>query len=178
MADEEKRNEKRLARRYRRHVLRERPRYVGWWWAPPESIEQMRGMIDVFRDNIEDTLERIFPSVPLFPGLKQPRVDILDLGDAFQVVADMPGVQKEDFNIDLTPERVEINAESSKETERKGEEYTYRERGYASYRRVLDLPADVLPDKAEASFKNGVLELNLPKKEPTEVEKKTRVEIK
>jgi HSP20 family molecular chaperone IbpA len=43
---------------------------------------------------------------------------------------------------------------------------------------VLDLPADVLTDKAEASFKNGVLEINLPKKEPTEVEKTTRVQIK
>jgi HSP20 family protein len=90
----------------------------------------------------------------------------------------MPGVPKEDITIDLTPERVEINAESSKETERKEDEYTYRERGYASYRRTLDLPADVLPNKAQASFKNGVLELNLPKKEPTEIEKKTRVTIK
>jgi HSP20 family protein len=43
---------------------------------------------------------------------------------------------------------------------------------------VLDLPADVLPDKAEASFNNGVLEVTLPKKEPTEVETKTRVQIK
>ena len=72
----------------------------------------------------------------------------------------------------------EISAESSTETERKDEDYTYRERGYASYRRVLDLPADVLPDKAEASFNNGVLEVTLPKKEPTEVETKTRVQIK
>lgn len=90
----------------------------------------------------------------------------------------MPGVHKEDITIDLTPERVEINAESSKETERKEEEYIYRERGYASYRRALDLPSDVQPDTAEASFKNGVLERNLPKKEPTEIEKKTRVTIK
>ncbi len=73
MADEEKRNEKRLVRRYWRHMLRERPRYVSWWWAPPESIEEMRCMIDVFRDNMDDTLERIFPSAPSFPELKQPR---------------------------------------------------------------------------------------------------------
>ena len=143
MSDEEKSSEKRLARRYRRHVLRERRRPIGWWWAIPE--------------------------------LKRPRVDVLDLGDALQVVADMPGVQKEDIKIDVTPQRVEISAESSTETERKEEEYACRERGYASYRRVLDLPAHVLPDRTEASFENGVLELNLPKKEPT-VEK--RVEIK
>jgi HSP20 family protein len=147
-----------------------------YWMS--DSFGEMRRMLDTFRANMEDTLERVFPSQASLPALKQPRVDILDLGDALQVVADMPGVQKEDIEINLTPERVEISAESSTETERKEEDYTDRERGYASYRRVLDLPADVLPDKAEASFKNGVLEVTLPKKEPTEVETKTRVQIK
>jgi HSP20 family protein len=163
MTDEKKDEEKRITPK-------------DYWMS--DSFSEMRRMLDTFRANMEDTLERVFPSQASLPALKQPRVDILDLGDTLQVVADMPGVQKEDIEINLTPERVEISAESSTETERKEEEYTYRERGYASYRRVLDLPADVLPDKAEASFKNGVLEMNLPKKEPTEVEKKTRVQIK
>jgi HSP20 family protein len=163
MTDEKKDEEKRIAPK-------------DYWMS--DSFSEMRRLLDTFRANMEDTLERVFPSQASLPALKQPRVDILDLGDALQVVADMPGVRKEDIEINLTPERVEISAESSTETERKEEEYTYRERGYASYRRVLDLPADVLTDKAEASFKNGVLEINLPKKEPTEVEKKTRVQIK
>jgi len=163
MTDEKKDEEKRIAQK-------------DYWTS--DSFSEMRRLLDTFRANMEDTLERVFPSQASLPALKQPRVDILDLGDALQVVADMPGVRKEDIEINLTPERVEISAESSTETERKEEEYTYRERGYASYRRALDLPADVLTDKAEASFKNGVLEINLPKKEPTEVEKKTRVQIK
>jgi HSP20 family protein len=163
MTDEKKDEEKRITTK-------------DYWMS--DSFSEMRRLLDTFRANMEDTLERVFPSQASLPALKQPRVDVLDLGDALQVVADMPGVRKEDIEINLTPERVEISAESSTETERKEEEYTYRERGYASYRRMLDLPADVLPDKAEASFKNGVLEINLPKKEPTEVEKKTRVQIK
>jgi len=145
-----------------------------YWMGEP--FAEMRRMLDTFRANMEDTLERVLPSQ--MPALKQPRVDVLDLGHALQVVADMPGVQKEDIEINLTPERIEISAESSTETERKEEDYTYRERGYASYRRMLDLPADVLPDKAEATFKNGVLEVTIPKKEPTEVEKTTRVTVK
>ena len=144
-----------------------------YWMSDP--FAEMRRVLDTFRANMEDTLERVFPSQ--VPALKQPRVDVLDLGDALEVVADMPGVQKEDIEINLTPERIRISAESSTETERK-DEYVYRERGYASYRRVLDLPADVLPDKAEATFKNGVLEVTIPKKEPTEAEKKTRVTVK
>ena len=147
-----------------------------YWMSDP--FAEMRRMLDVFRANMEDALERVFPSEPSLPALKQPRVDILDLGDALQVIADMPGLQKDDIEINLTPERIEIRGESSTETERKDEEYTYRERGFASYRRVVDLPAEVLADKAEATFKNGVLEVNLPKKEPVEAEKKTRVKIK
>jgi len=163
MTDEKKDEEKRLTPK-------------DYWMS--DSFGEMRRLLDTFRANMEETLERVFPSQASLPALKQPRVDILDLGDALQVVADMPGVRKEDIEINLKPERVEISADSSTETERKEEDYTYRERGYASYRRVIDLPADVLPDKAEASFKNGVLEVNLPKKEPTEVEKTTRVQIK
>ena len=163
MTDEKKDEEKRITPK-------------DYWMS--DSFGEMRRLLDTFRANMEETLERVFPSQASLPALKQPRVDILDLGDALQVVADMPGVRKEDIEINLKPERVEISAESSTETERKEEDYTYRERGYASYRRVIDLPADVLPDKAEASFKNGVLEVNLPKKEPTEVEKTTRVQIK
>lgn len=163
MTDEKKDEEKRMTPK-------------DYWMS--DSFSEMRRLLDTFRANMEDTLERVFPSQASLPALKQPSVDVIDLGDALQVVADMPGVQKEDIEINLTPERVEISAESSTETERKEEDYTYRERGYASYRRVIDLPADVLPDKAEASFKNGVLEVNLPKKEPTEVEKTTKVQIK
>jgi HSP20 family molecular chaperone IbpA len=163
MTDEKKDEEKRMTPK-------------DYWMS--DSFSEMRRLLDTFRANMEDTLERVFPSQASLPALKQPSVDVIDLGDALQVVADMPGVQKEDIEINLTPERVEISAESSTETERKDEDYTYRERGYASYRRMLDLPADVLPDKAEASFNNGVLEVTLPKKEPTAVEKKTRVQIK
>jgi len=147
-----------------------------YWMSDP--FAEMRRMLDNFRASMEDTLERVFPSQAPLPALRQPRMDVLDLGEALQVIADMPGVQKDDIEINLTPERIEISAESTTETERKEEEYTYRERGYASYRRMLDLPAAVLPDKAEATFKNGVLEVKIPKKEPTEVEKKTRVTIK
>jgi HSP20 family protein len=163
MTDEKKDEEKRMTPR-------------DYWMSDP--FAEMRRMLDTFRANMEETIERVFPSQASLPALKQPRVDILDLGDALQVVADMPGVQKEDIEINLTPERIEISAESSTETERKEEDYTYRERGYASYRRMLDLPAEVLSDKAEATFKNGVLEVKLPKKEPTEAEKKTRVNVK
>ncbi len=143
-----------------------------------DPFAEMRRMLDNFRMNMDDMFGRMWPSPGGMGSLRQPRVDILDLGNALQVVADMPGVQKDDIEINLTPERLEIEAESKTETERTEEEYTYRERGYSSYRRVLDLPAEVLPDKTEAKFTNGVLEVTMPKKEPTQVEQKKRVAVK
>ncbi len=143
-----------------------------------DPFAEMRRMLDNFRMNMDDMFGRMWPSPGGMGSLRQPRVDILDLGNALQVVADMPGVQKDDIEINLTPERLEIEAESKTETERTEQEYTYRERGFSSYRRVLDLPAEVLPDKAEAKFTNGVLEVTMPKKEPTQVEQKKRVDVK
>ncbi len=143
-----------------------------------DPFAEMRRMLDSFRTNMDEMFGRMWPSPGGMGSLRQPRVDVLDLGNALQVVADMPGVQKDDIEINLTPERLEIEAESKTETERTEEEYTYRERGYSSYRRVLDLPAEVLPDKAEAKFTNGVLEVTMPKKEPTQVEQKKRVAVK
>ena len=163
MTDDDKKEEKRMTPR-------------DYWMTDP--FTEMRRMMDGFRANMEDMIERVFPSQGMTPALKRPRVDIIDVGNALQVVADLPGVQKDDIEINLTTERLEITAESKTETERKEEEYAYRERGYASYRRTLDLPAEVLPDKAEAKFTNGVLEITMPKKEPTAVEKKTRVTVK
>jgi len=54
----------------------------------------------------------------------------------------------------------------------------YRERRYASFKRVLTLPAEVIPEKTEATFSNGLLEVVMPKKEPTPAEKKVNVGIK
>src|SRR5450759_5617247 len=117
MTDEKKDEEKRLTPK-------------DYWMS--DSFGEMRRLLDSFRANMEETLERVFPSQASLPALKQPHVNILDLGNALQVVADMPGVRKEDIELNLKPERVEISAESSTETERKEEDYTYRERGYAS----------------------------------------------
>jgi HSP20 family protein len=74
---------------------------------------------------------------------------------------------------------LEVSAESKTEKEEKEREgeYVYRERGYASFKRVLTLPAEVIPEKTDVTFSNGVLEVIMPKKEPTPAEKKVKVGI-
>jgi HSP20 family protein len=111
---------------------------------------------------------------------REPYADIIDTGAEIKVVVELPGMVKEDITINATSDTLEISAESKTEKEEKeGEgEYVYRERGYASFKRVLTLPAEVIPEKTDATFSNGVLEVVMPKKEPIPAEKKVKVGIK
>jgi HSP20 family protein len=92
------------------------------------------------------------------------RVDVREHEDEVIVVADMPGVEKEDVSINLiNPRTFEISCERKGEKEEKSEGYYMRERIFGSMGRVITLPADVTDEGAAASFKNGVLEVHLRK---------------
>jgi HSP20 family protein len=124
-------------------------------------------------------MERLEPeknlSIPKFPGRMLPAlrgefsVDVREHEDEVIVVADLPGVQKEDIRVSLLDSRtLEILSKRDKETEEKGEGgYYVRERLYGSIRRRIVLPVDTSDAGARASFTNGVLEVRLRKKAPT-----------
>ncbi len=86
----------------------------------------------------------------------------------------MPGLEKQDIKINLIEDRLEISAETKREEEKKEKGYVYRERRAGSYYRAISLPSPVDPDNAKASYKNGVLEIKMPK---TELKKKKPVKI-
>jgi HSP20 family molecular chaperone IbpA len=108
---------------------------------------------------------------------RTPDIDVIDLGIELHLVADLPGVKKEDINIELTPDTVDIAAEPQAEMEPEQQPYTCRERGCA-YKRKIYLPASVIPEKAKARFNNGVLEITMPRKKPVEKVKAVKVNIK
>lgn len=108
---------------------------------------------------------------------RQPLVDLADDGREFILTAELPGVKKEDLDLQVTPEGIEIGAEARQEREDRGEDYAYRERSYSSFRRVLPFPEEVVPDQAEAKLTDGVLEVRLPKKEPTPKREPVKVRV-
>lgn len=94
-----------------------------------------------------------------------PKVDIIDRDDEIFVRAELPGIDKKDIDISMTDYTLTIKGETKKqETEEKGDYYRC-ETSQGSYIRTLSLPAEVNADKAKASFKDGLLELSLPKME-------------
>jgi HSP20 family protein len=93
------------------------------------------------------------------------KVDVKENDKAFTVHAEIPGVKKEDIQVDIDGNIISIRAERKQEKEeKKGEKVIYSERSYGMASRSLTLPSDVDTQGASASYKDGVLDLTLPKK--------------
>jgi len=103
------------------------------------------------------------------PAVRDFRVDVRDHEDEVIVVADLPGVEKEDVAVRITdPLHLEIASTRTSETGEECQDFFMRERIYGQMSRMVLLPAEVTEENAAASFKNGVLEVRL-KKVPAEI---------
>jgi len=100
-----------------------------------------------------------------------PSVDVIEKDNEIVVKADLPGIDKKDVKIKVKSDAVTISGEVKKERKEKEENYFIEERVYGSFLREIPLPAEVDPEKAQAKFENGVLEITLPK---VETGKKTK----
>lgn len=92
-----------------------------------------------------------------------PVVDLYEEKDDIVVKAELPGMEKDNIEVNLTDHTLTLKGEKKKEHEVKKENYYRSERSYGSFLRTLELPKDVHGDKVKANFKNGVLEVRLPK---------------
>jgi HSP20 family protein len=93
------------------------------------------------------------------------KIDVSEDDKAFSVKADIPGVKKEDIQVDVDEDHVSVRAEVKQEKEeKKGEKVVYSERSYGMVSRSFSLPAAVDAKGAKAEYKDGVLSLTLPKK--------------
>jgi len=153
-------------------------------WRPTEFLREMDRMFEDFRRGFEYMLTPIRTSWlrPWFPMFKLPEVreactDLVDAGSEYRVCAEMPGVPKENLDITITPRAVEISAQAKTDVKEEKEGFVRQERGYSKIYRSLTFPDEVMPDKAEATLKDGLLEIRVPKKTPTEI-KKHKVEVK
>ncbi|NPB09101.1 MAG: Hsp20/alpha crystallin family protein [Thermodesulfobacteria bacterium] len=93
-----------------------------------------------------------------------PALDISETKDAVIVRADVPGIDPNEIEITISGNTLTIRGEKKQEREEKGENFYRVERSYGSFVRSIQLPAEVETDKVEATYKNGVLKIILPKK--------------
>lgn len=131
-------------------------------WNPFHDVAR----IDPFR-NVDSMLKE-FNLSPMWSGLDaEPRIrmDVSEDETSYLVKAEIPGVRKEDIKISIVGNQVSISAETVKEKEeKKGETLLRSERYYGQQYRSFALSNDVDESKAEAKYRDGILELKLPKK--------------
>ena len=100
-------------------------------------------------------------------ALTTPAVNIAENKNNFEVTVAAPGLKKSDFNIDVEDNMLTISCEKEERKEEKDERYTRKEYNYSSFSRSFTLPEEVIKDKIEAAYEDGVLHITLPKTEQT-----------
>jgi len=113
--------------------------------------------------NIFDDVNRSFLD-PFTREFTSFRTDISDKGDHYLLEADLPGFTKEDIDIEVRDNQLIIRAEHNEDKEEKTHNYIRRERSYGSFVRSFDI-SNVISDSIKADYRNGVLKLQLPKKD-------------
>jgi HSP20 family protein len=103
-----------------------------------------------------------------------PRVDILEQDGGYELVADLPGLKKEDIKIEIQDNMLTLRGEKKLEEEKKDKSYRLCERYYGEFVRTFALPENVDRDGIVAGFKDGVLKLEIPK---TEKVKPKQIEV-
>lgn len=107
-----------------------------------------------------------------------PSVNIKETKEGFEVKVAAPGFDKNDFKLELNHDVLTISSEKQAENETKeGEQYTRREYCYSSFKRSFVLPDSADAEKINAEYKNGILDITIPKKEEAKPKDKRVIEI-
>jgi len=104
-----------------------------------------------------------------------PAVNVVDQENEILVTAELPGLEKDDFNLEIEQDRLLLRGEKKTEKEDKKGSYVIRESQYGSFSRSIPLPAAVDREAVHATYKQGVLRVTLPK---TAEAKKSRIPVK
>jgi HSP20 family protein len=162
------------------------------------QTRRMNDIFDIFRRDIQDMMMPWSPPSSLwdwrFPSLsttedeqdqmmvRMPIFDMIDKEDRYELKVEVPGIEKEKIKLKATKDSIEISGQQSKEEEAqdKRKRFVYNERSYNSFYRSIPVPEEIISSKVKAKMSNGVLYIELPKKNPTKLEEEegTTVEIK
>jgi HSP20 family protein len=153
----------------------------GTWSVSPFSFmrrftEEMDRLFEDF--NFGQSFGREFGRLSsIQDSLWSPQVEVLERGNQLVVRADLPGLTKDDIDVNITDDAIVIQGERNQESEEKEEGYYRSERSYGSFYRSIPLPEGIDTDNAHATFRNGVLEITMPAPEQAEKRGK-RLEVR
>ena len=132
----------------------------------------------------DDFFQRRFFAPSFFPRFKFPEltnvstsIDMFEDGNDLVIKAELPGIKKDEINVDFTDDIVTISGEKKTEEKTERKDYYRVERSFGSFVRKLRLPVEIQVDKTNASFKDGILEIRMPKSE-TKKPKSQKIAVK
>ena len=132
------------------------------------DIDRMFGAMDLLRnrmDRLFSDYDRSYSTGPAFTlASVSPRTNLLENGDNFEVRAEVPGISKDDLNIKIQGNYLEISGKRSADTP-EGYKTHRNERGSSTFSRSFTLPDEVDSERVDATLKDGILYLTLPKSE-------------
>jgi HSP20 family protein len=131
-------------------------------WQPYGAVASLQNSINKL---FNDAFTRANVDEDFALSAWKPVVDIFDKDDAIVIHAELPGVKKEDVAIEVKDNVLTLRGERSESKEIKEDKYYRKERTFGSFHRAFSLPAAINPDTIKATFKDGILEIEIPKPE-------------
>ncbi len=133
-------------------------------WEPFKDMVSLRDEIDnLFNDFFSKTPEeRMDPHDIWYPAL-----DIEESNDKIKVIAEVPGMKKEEIKLTASEGQLIIQGERKFEKEEKDKTYHRIERSYGKFRRTIPIPKDLEVDKVKATYEQGILKVDIPKSKKT-----------
>jgi len=141
------------------------------------TAERVGGELTRFHDEMDDLISSFFQpwEWPLWRTGRWPAVDVAEREDHFFVRAEVPGCKAEDIDVSVHGNTLTISGEKKEEEEVKEKGYYHVERAFGAFRRDLNLSGEVDANKIEATCRDGVLQIRVPKSEKA---KAIKVKIK
>jgi HSP20 family protein len=139
----------------------------------PKARLMVRRPYSIFNPFFDDFMDEFFSNRQLNQSFISPKVNLIDKGDKFYLEAELPGMQKNDIDVEIQDDCIIIKGERKTSEEHKEESYYHKETTYGKIHREIILPEKINTDVAKASYENGILKLELPKSEATKSKKLT-----
>lgn len=146
------------------------------WKKSKKLVSNTENSIDSFRRETDYLFNRFF-DMPAWGESLNPKVDIIDKKKSVVVKAEIPGMEVDDLDISLNGQYLTLSGNKKHEVNKSKDDYYHVESSYGSFSRTVQLPAEVDQSDVDASYKRGVLKIELKKNKPEE-SKRIKIESK
>lgn len=147
-------------------------------WSPLKEMEEMRRDMDrLFEEFFSTTRRRRGWPARAEGEPIVPNIDMYERRNELVLKVELPGVSRDSIDLTITKDSIMVKGEAKKDEEVKDEDYFVNERSFGGFSRTIALPVEVESERAKATFKDGVLEVTLAKKQEAQP-KEMKIEVK